>query len=88
MRCMQEAVEKYHLENEVTLTGSFCLGKCNPIGVTVQVDDEIYTGITTVNFSEFFKAHVLEVLHPNTVASPSAYVPLSPSSYSCASRAS
>lgn len=85
---MQEAVEKYHLENEVTLTGSFCLGKCNPIGVTVQLDDEVYTGITTVNFSEFFKAHVLDVLHSDTPSSPSVYIPQNPSSYSCTCRAS
>ena len=56
---LQKAVEEYHLEDEVTLAGSFCIGKCNRIGVTVQVDDDIYIGITMENFKEFFKEHVL-----------------------------
>ena len=54
-----KAVEDHHLENEVTLAGSFCIGKCNRIGVTLQVDDEIHVGITKENFKEFFNAHVL-----------------------------
>ena len=56
---LQKAVEEYHLEDEVTLAGSFCIGKCNRIGVTVQVDDDIYIGIAKENFKEFFKEHVL-----------------------------
>ena len=56
---LQKAVEEYHLENEVTLAGSFCIGKCNRIGVTLQVDDEIHVGVTKENFKEFFNAHVL-----------------------------
>ena len=56
---LTNAVNDYHLENEVALAGSFCLGKCNRIGVTVQVDDEVYTGITKENFKEFFNDHVM-----------------------------
>ncbi len=56
---LQKAVEDYHLENEVTLVGSFCIGKCNRVGVTVQVDDDIYTGVTKENFKEFLNDNVL-----------------------------
>lgn len=59
---LQNAVAEYHLEDEITLAGSFCIGKCNRIGVTVQVDDDIHTGITKENFKEFFKENVLDVL--------------------------
>ena len=55
----QKAVETHHLEQEITLVGSFCIGKCNRIGVTVQVDDDVYTGITRETFQEFFKDKVL-----------------------------
>ena len=55
----QKAVEENHLENEITLAGSFCIGKCNRVGVTVQVDDDIHPGITRENFKEFFKENVL-----------------------------
>ena len=56
---LEKAVADHHLETEVTLAGSFCIGKCNRIGVTVQGDDEIHTGITRENFKEFFTENVL-----------------------------
>jgi NADH:ubiquinone oxidoreductase subunit E len=59
---LQKAVADNHLEDEITLAGSFCIGKCNRIGVTVQVDDEIHVGITKENFKDFFKEKVLDVL--------------------------
>ena len=59
---LQKAVEEYHIEDKVTLTGSFCIGKCNRIGVTVQVDDDVHVGITKENFKEFFEQNVLNKL--------------------------
>ena len=59
---LTKAVEEHNLENEITLAGSFCIGKCNRQGVTVQVDDEIHIGITRENFKEFFNDNVLAVL--------------------------
>ena len=56
----QKAVEEYRLEKEVTLAGSFCIGKCNRIGVTIQVDDDIHTGVTKESFKEFFEENVLK----------------------------
>ena len=59
---LQKAVEEYHLEDEVTLAGSFCIGNCNRIGVTIQVDDDIHVGITKENFKEFLQENVLNKL--------------------------
>ena len=59
---LQKAVEDYHLEDKVTLTGSFCIGKCNRIGVTVQVNDDVHVGVTRENFREFFKKNILDVI--------------------------
>ncbi len=59
---LQEAVTENKLEDEVTLAGSFCVGKCNRTGVTVQVDDEIFVGITKENFKEFFAQNILAKL--------------------------
>ena len=56
---LQKSVAEHRLEQEITLAGSFCIGKCNRLGVTLQVDDEIHTGITKENFKEFFHQHVL-----------------------------
>lgn len=59
---LQNAVAENNLSDEITLAGSFCIGKCNRVGVTVQVDDDIHTGITKENFKEFFKENVLDVI--------------------------
>ncbi len=59
---LQKAVEDYHLEDEVTLAGSFCIGKCNRVGVTVQVDDDVHVGITRENFKEFLQEQILNKL--------------------------
>ena len=62
---LQKAVEEHHLEYDVTLAGSFCIGKCNRTGVTVQVDDDVHVGITKENFKEFFEEQVLNKLERN-----------------------
>lgn len=64
---LQKAVADHGLDDEITLAGSFCTGKCNRVGVTVQVDDDIHTGITKENFKEFFKENVLDVLKQSTL---------------------
>jgi NADH:ubiquinone oxidoreductase subunit E len=58
----ENAVAQHHIEDEVVLTGSFCIGKCNRVGVTVQVNDDIHVGVTTENFREFFKKNILDVI--------------------------
>ena len=59
---LQQAVADNDLENEITLAGSFCIGKCNRVGVTVQVDDVVHVGVTKEGFKEFFAEHVLAKL--------------------------
>ncbi len=56
---LQKAVEEHNLSDDVTLVGSFCIGKCSRAGVTVQVDEDVHTGITAENCMEFFKNHIL-----------------------------
>lgn len=59
---LQKAVEEHQLEDKVTLSGSFCTGMCNRMGVTIQVGEEVHTGVTVENFREFFNEKVLAVL--------------------------
>lgn len=56
---LQKGIESHGIENEVALGGSFCIGKCNIDGVTVQVDDDIFPGITRDNFNQFFTENIL-----------------------------
>ena len=55
----QKAIAEHHLEDKVELAGSFCLGKCNRIGVSVEVDGEVFTGIIPETFSDFFNQRIL-----------------------------
>ena len=59
---MQKAVEEYNLDGDVVLVGSFCIGKCNREGGTVQINDDIHVGITPQNFKEFFIKNILDVI--------------------------
>lgn len=58
----QKEIAERKLEQEVTLAGSFCTGRCNREGVTVMVDDEVFTGITTEKFADFFEQNILKKL--------------------------
>ncbi len=60
---LQKSVAEHNLENEITLAGSFCIGRCNRVGVTIQVEDEIHVGVTKENFKEFFKEKVLDAIN-------------------------
>ena len=57
---LQAAIAEYQLEDDVILSGSFCIGKCNRVGVTVQVNDDVHVGITKEYFREFFKTNILD----------------------------
>ena len=59
----ENALAEHHIEeDEVVLSGSFCIGKCNRVGVTVQINDDVHVGITRENFREFFVKNILEVI--------------------------
>lgn len=60
---LQRRIAAEHLEDIIVLTGSFCAGKCNRIGVTITVDDDVFTGITIENFNEFWKDKVLTAVN-------------------------
>ena len=59
---LQQAIAAHHLEDQITLAGSFCIGKCDRVGVTVQVDDEIHVGVTADTVDQFFTGNVLSKL--------------------------
>lgn len=59
---LERAVEEHGIQDDVVLTGSFCIGKCNRVGVTVQVNDDVHVGITVENFSDFFRNNILALV--------------------------
>ena len=58
----EDALKKYDLENDVTLAG-----RCNREGVTISVDDDVYTGITPEGFNSFFEEKVLKRIREERV---------------------
>lgn len=62
IQLFKEALSKNNLADKVTLKATFCLGKCGVAGVSVKIDNEIITGVTTENFDEIFNSYVLAIL--------------------------
>ncbi len=58
----EAAVKEHGLEDEVVLSGSFCIGKCNRTGVTVQINDDVHVGVTRESFRELFQKNILDVI--------------------------
>ncbi len=62
----QKKLAEEGFEDDIILSGSFCLGKCNREGVTVSVGDgmtdEVFTGVTPEGFNAFWNNTVLPKL--------------------------
>lgn len=65
---LQKNIADGHLEDDIVLSGSFCTGKCNRIGVTVTVGDDICTGITKENFRDFWNDKIIPALEKSREA--------------------
>ena len=59
IEAFKSAIAANNLVDKITLKATFCLGKCGVAGVTVKIDNEIITGVTTENFDEVFRENVL-----------------------------
>ncbi len=57
---LETLIKEYKVEDQVQLTGSFCMGECVK-GVCVKVDDKSYS-LNPGNTREFFMQEVLEGL--------------------------
>lgn len=59
---LQNEVARRQLEDDVILAGSFCSSQCNREGVTITIDDEVFTGVTPDTVQSFFETHILAPL--------------------------
>lgn len=59
---LQKKLSDEKLEDDIVLSGSFCTGRCNRVGVTITVGDEVYTGITPETFENFWETKVIPAL--------------------------
>jgi len=58
IQLMKEAIAEHQLEEKITLSAAFCLGRCTD-GVSVKINDDIVCGVSRESFPEFFKDYVL-----------------------------
>jgi NADH:ubiquinone oxidoreductase subunit E len=58
---MKQAIAEHQLEDRITLSAAFCLGRCTD-GVSVKINDEIVCGVSRDNFPDFFQNNVLSRL--------------------------
>ena len=54
---LQQAITENKLEDKVTLSGTFCLGRCQE-GVCVMVDDQFHS-VSTDTVADFFNNEIL-----------------------------
>lgn len=57
---LEKAVAEHGFLDDITLAGSFCTGKCNRKGITIQVNDNIVTGVTPEGFNRFFDEYIVK----------------------------
>lgn len=55
-------IEINDLKDKINLSGCFCAGKCNRVGVTIIVDGCTYTGINKESFELFWRDNILPIL--------------------------
>ena len=60
---LNQKIEENGLQDKISLLGSFCMGKCNRVGVTIAVDEEVCVAITKENFNEFWNDKVMTAVN-------------------------
>lgn len=61
IQLLKETIEKYQLEDKISLSAAFCLGRCTD-GVSVKINDEIICGVSKETFNQFFRDKVISQL--------------------------
>ena len=57
----KEAISENNLKDKVTLSATFCLGRCAE-GVCVKIGEDVVVNVSIANFDEIFEKHVLGAL--------------------------
>ena len=61
VQAFKREISSRKLDQEVFLTGAFCLGRCID-GVSIKIDDELILGVTPESVPEIFLNRVVSVL--------------------------
>lgn len=58
---IEKLITEFQLNDKVLLKGCFCHGKCTG-GVTVMVQEKLFTGVTPKDVEELFEHEILPVI--------------------------
>lgn len=61
IKTLEELIRKHNVEEQITLSGSFCMGQCQN-GVCVKIDGELFS-LSPAATDSFFQDEVLGRLH-------------------------
>lgn len=56
-------IKEDKVEDKVTLSGSICPGKCNRIGVTISINNEVIVGVTPENVEKIWNEKVKPLIY-------------------------
>lgn len=59
---LEQKIKNEKLENQIVLSGSFCAGKCNRVGVTIFINDELFTGVTIDSIQKIWDEKIVPLL--------------------------
>lgn len=59
---LEQKIKNAKLENKIILSGSFCAGKCNKVGVTMFINGKLLTGVTTDSISKIWDENIEPLL--------------------------
>jgi NADH:ubiquinone oxidoreductase subunit E len=55
---LERLIQQHSLEGRVEINGAFCMERCS-LGVTVRVDDQVFSQVMPDEVEAFFKHNVL-----------------------------
>lgn len=58
VRILERLIAQNHLENSVSLKGSFCMGECAESGVCVRVNEEGLSHVAPAEAESFFNLEI------------------------------
>ena len=56
---LKRLIAEHRMEDQINLKACFCLGECQE-GVSVQLDDRTFHGLTREKIDPFFREHFLD----------------------------
>ncbi len=62
IKILERLISLNHLDDKITLKGSFCMGECSKNGVCICIDDERFN-VTPLEVESFFNYEILKRLN-------------------------